>query len=188
MSTRPVEPAAEDRTADPPNVGSLGAAVRLAGRLARPRIGWALAVLGAIVIVVAWIQAADELFVARQVPYLISGGLGGLGLIVLGGVLLTTNDLYQYAGRLDRLERKVDDIHRALVAAGEIEGLHPAELSAVVVLPSGTTFHRPGCPAVSGKVTESIPPAAAMEDGRTACKLCSPLDDAAPFNDGAMAH
>lgn len=156
---------------------ALGPAVRLVARLARPRIGWVLAGLGIVAVVVAWSQTSDELFVARQVPYLISGGLGGLGLIVLGGVFLTTNDLYRYTDRLDRVERKVDDIHRALVAAGEIERFGDADLAAAVVLPSGTTFHRSGCPAVNGKAAELMTVAAAIKAGRTACKLCGPLED-----------
>lgn len=171
--------AVEDAAESNREAMSLGPAVRLVARLARPRIGWVLAGLGIVAVVVAWSQTSDELFVARQVPYLISGGLGGLGLIVLGGVFLTTNDLYRYTDRLDRVERKVDDIHRALVAAGQIEGFGEADLSAVVVLPSGTTFHRSGCPAVNGKAKELVPVATAVEAGRTACKLCGPLDDEA---------
>jgi hypothetical protein len=180
MSLRPTTASPAERpAADPQDTPTLGLAVQLVARLARPWIGWVLTALGAIAIVVGWSQTSDELFVARQVPYLISGGLGGLGLLVLGGVFLTTNDLYRYTDRLDRVERKVDDIHRALVAAGEIPELDAAELSVVEVLPAGTTFHRSGCPAVNGKATDVMPPTAAMEAGRTACKLCSPLDEEA---------
>lgn len=166
--------------AGPADQTSLGSAVRLVAALARPRIGWILAGLGVLAIFIAWVQAADELFVARQIPYVISGGLGGLGLIVLGGVLLHAHDLYRYTDRLDRVEQKVDDIHRAMVAAGEIVGLGEAD-GAVVMLPTGSTYHVSSCPAIKGKQTTTIDSAeAAAQQGRAACKLCAPPDATAP--------
>lgn len=153
---------------------ALGPAVRAAAVLARPRLGWAAAILGVLALVVAWVGAADEVFVSRQIPYLISGGLGGLGLIVLGGVLLSTHDLYRYAERLDRMERKVDDIHRVLVEAWDMEPVDAATAAEVVALPRGTTYHRPGCAAVQGKDATHIDVASATGAGLLACKLCSP--------------
>jgi len=153
---------------------ALGPAVRAAAVLARPRLGWAAAGLGVIALLIGWAGTADEVFVSRQVPFLISGGLGGLGLIVIGGVLLATHDLYGYAERLDRVERKVDDIHRALVAAGPLDVPAEEPASEVVVLPRGSTYHRAGCAAVQGKDTERLDALGATRDGLSPCKLCSP--------------
>lgn len=47
-------------------------------------IGLALATVGAILIALAWVQTADQLEVGRQVPYLLSAGFTGMGLIVVG--------------------------------------------------------------------------------------------------------
>ena len=44
----------------------------------RPYAGWGLAVLGAVFIVVGWIGISGESLVAKQMPYLISGGVGGV--------------------------------------------------------------------------------------------------------------
>lgn len=50
--------------------------------------GIGLAVAGFVLISFAWGQAASREAVALQVPYLISGGLTGLGLIVLGATTI----------------------------------------------------------------------------------------------------
>jgi hypothetical protein len=52
-------------------------------------MGIAIAVIGFVLLAVAWGGVAGEDNVARQVPYLISGGLFGLGLIMVG--LTTVN-------------------------------------------------------------------------------------------------
>ena len=47
-------------------------------------IGIALAAIGFVSVMVAWSQSAAETNVALQIPYLISGGMVGLGLIMVG--------------------------------------------------------------------------------------------------------
>lgn len=132
-----------------PGNADLGPALRAVALVARPRVGWALAALGLIGLVVAWAGVSGEIFVARQVPYVVSGGLGGIALIVLAGVLLGTHDLYGYAARLDRVEQKVDDIHRVLVMAWEERAgasLDVGEAAGgglvVAALPKGASYHR----------------------------------------------
>jgi hypothetical protein len=48
----------------------------------------ALMVLGLAVILIGWAGAADATVVEEQVPYLISGGLLGLGLTIIGALTL----------------------------------------------------------------------------------------------------
>ncbi len=48
------------------------------------RLGLALPVLGVVLILVAWWNAAGTRYVADQMPMLISGGLFGLALIIVG--------------------------------------------------------------------------------------------------------
>lgn len=162
-------------------IAELGPALRAVALVARPRVGWALAVLGLIGLVVAWAGVSDEIFVARQVPYVVSGGLGGIALIVLAGVLLGTHDLYSYAARLDRLEEKVDDIHRVLVMAWEDRagtsldvGGAAGEGLVVAALPKGTSYHRLDCAAVQGKAVDHVPAQQAVRLGLSSCKLCDP--------------
>ncbi len=50
-------------------------------------VGGALVVAGFVVVVIGWAGASRTVLVAGQIPYLISGGLIGLGLIFLGAFL-----------------------------------------------------------------------------------------------------
>jgi len=47
-------------------------------------IGIVLAALGFVLIMIAWGQTAQETNVALQIPYLVSGGLTGLALVMVG--------------------------------------------------------------------------------------------------------
>lgn len=48
------------------------------------KLGFALPIVGVVLIVAAWWQAAGTQYVADQMPMLISGGLFGLALIIVG--------------------------------------------------------------------------------------------------------
>ena len=48
------------------------------------KIGLALPIIGLALVLLAWFQASDTPYVADQIPMLISGGLLGLGLAMLG--------------------------------------------------------------------------------------------------------
>ncbi len=52
------------------------------------RLGLGFCLLGFIVIAIAWNGAAGVDYTQGQVPYLISGGLGGLCLVVVGAALV----------------------------------------------------------------------------------------------------
>jgi hypothetical protein len=47
-------------------------------------LGVAVAVIGFVLVLFAWGQSAGETNVALQIPYLISGGMVGLGMIMVG--------------------------------------------------------------------------------------------------------
>jgi hypothetical protein len=53
--------------------------------------------------------------VAKQLPYVISGGIGGIALVGVGAVFLGTEELRRDSGRLDRLERMVLELHAVLL-------------------------------------------------------------------------
>src|SRR3954471_16788327 len=77
---------------------------RWVGRATRPVVGWVLAGLGVIAILIGYLGISRESLVARQLPYLISGGIGGIALVGAGAALVATEDLRRFRTRLDRLE------------------------------------------------------------------------------------
>src|SRR5579875_1656596 len=76
----------------------------------RPVVGWALAALGALALFLGWFGVSGQALTAKQLPYLVSGGLVGIALIVMAGVFLATEDWRRQVVRLEVLERKVDDL------------------------------------------------------------------------------
>jgi len=79
-------------------------------------VGALLGLAGAIAIIAAWFRVRDLLEVADQVPILVSGGMGGLAMIVGGMWLLRSheNDLLfrHMQDTAERLERVEEDVAR----------------------------------------------------------------------------
>jgi drug/metabolite transporter (DMT)-like permease len=85
---------------------------------------------GGVAILVAWYQVRDLPQVFLQMPYLISGGVGGAVLIGLGAALLITQDFRDDKQRLSALERKISELEDVVVTQAEIIGEAIAILSA----------------------------------------------------------
>jgi hypothetical protein len=81
----------------------------------RPRLGWILTGLGALAIVIGYLGVSTRVLVAEQLPYVISGGIGGIALVIVGGVFLATDDTHNSVERLDELAAEVRQLH-AMVA------------------------------------------------------------------------
>src|SRR4051812_21212695 len=121
----------------------------------RPVLGYVLMGFGLLALFLGWYGVSGESVVAKQLPYLASGGLLGLALVVLGGRFMTMQDLRRDSGRLDRLETMVNELHAALLARPDAPGrvAHSQETAAAagrassngssdyVVLPGGQSFH-----------------------------------------------
>lgn len=77
------------------------------------RVQWdrALAVTlftaGALALVIGWTGISDEVFAARQLPYLLSGGIGGLFLLGAGATLWLSADLRDEWHQLRRIEHRM---------------------------------------------------------------------------------
>ena len=69
------------------------------------RVGaWVAIVLGAIAVLVGWFGVSDTGYVFEQMPYIVSGGIGGLFLLGLGVALLLSADLRDEWRKLDAIE------------------------------------------------------------------------------------
>jgi hypothetical protein len=71
----------------------------------RDRVGaWCSVGLGAIVLLLGWVGVSGTPFPAEQIPYIVSGGLGGLFLLGFGALLWLSADLRDEWRKLDAIE------------------------------------------------------------------------------------
>lgn len=180
---------------------------RWAAGAVRPWAAWILVAAGVIAIIVGWYGVSGQALVAKQLPYLISGGLLGVALVGIGAAMLSAERRRQDAGRIERLEEMVADLRAVLLAEPEassrldllaypeVSSASGSELSRgsraataarsdngsaaagnqVVAIPTGTTFHSPGCQMVRGK--DGVAPVnqrAISERGLSPCRICEP--------------
>jgi hypothetical protein len=70
------------------------------------RAGAVLAVLlGAAALVLGWFGVSGKVLPAEQIPYVVSGGLGGIFLLGVGSVLWLSADIRDEWRKLDELDR-----------------------------------------------------------------------------------
>ncbi|MGH9184637.1 MAG: hypothetical protein ACRD0U_02295 [Acidimicrobiales bacterium] len=141
-------------------------------RVSRPVVGWAFVVLGGILLIAGYWGVAHEALVAKQVPYLVSGGIGGMVLVGVGAFVLGSHDVRQQLERVERLEELVQDLHRTLLEPA----VSPAEPSrnGFVALERGHSYHRPGCPMVAGKDAPAVDTESIERRHLEPCSLCEP--------------
>jgi len=84
-------------------------------------VGWACVALGLLFILLGWFGVSGDPNVARQLPYLASGGLGGLAFVIVGAGLLISEDLRSDRRRLGRIESALLDL-RDLVESQSSNG------------------------------------------------------------------
>jgi hypothetical protein len=162
-------------------------------------VGWVLTVIGLLAIFLGWFGLSGQALVAKQLPFLISGGIGGIALVAIGAVILGTEDLRKDSGRLDRLEKQIAQLHAVLLARADApdvslaeteeesarhpNGKHERDLygpepddEELVALPGAATFHRPGCAMVEGKPElETISEDVVRDESLKPCRLCDPV-------------
>ena len=155
-------------------------------RATRPVWGWSLVGLGLIFVLVGYLGISREAVVAKQLPYLISGGIGGIALVGFGAMLVGTEDLKRTQERIDHLEGLVEDLHAALLSRpdaptlassnGEAGGRgerRPA--AAFLALPSGQSYHLADCSMIEGKPeARRVTPAVVRRQKLKPCRLCEP--------------
>jgi hypothetical protein len=168
---------------------------RWVGKATRPVIGWILIGLAAVFILVGWIGVSGTPIVAKQIPFVVSGGIAGVFLAVAGAYFLGTEELRKDSGRLDRLERMVTELHAALLVredaaadepAAEVEEAGPVTAAAeqdgaatngraYVRLTGSDLYHRADCTMVAAKAgTARVAPSTIRRRSLTPCSLCEP--------------
>ena len=132
---------------------------------------------GLVAIVLGWWGAAHTPFVFEQIPYLISGGLLGSGLMTAGGLLYLGSWLARLAEQQreegDKLREALKGIRQeieylpGLVSGGETRTAERA----FVATRTGTMFHVADCSVVKDR---SDLRDVSADDGLDPCKLCNP--------------
>ncbi len=144
----------------------------------RPYFGWVLAALGAVSLFLGWYGVSGEALTAKQLPYLVSGGLTGIALIVMAGVFLATDDVRRQLRRVDDLERKLDDLYRLFVddvRAMDAGAAPPTASGTLVALPGGSSYHRSDCALVAGKSgADEVSAAVIARRSLKPCRICEP--------------
>lgn len=168
---------------------------KAAGSVPRERallvVGGVLLPLGVLLVLVGWLGVARTPLVFEQVPYVVSGGMLGLAVVVIGGfvyfsywqtlvVKALRDNQSELGATLLRIEALMAEQRSATAAPGDGTAVVPAQPgprsggSALVATASGTMLHRPQCAVVAGR--ESLREVTAETRGLTPCSLCQPLD------------
>ncbi len=143
-------------------------------------VGAGLVIIGVPVIILGWYGASHTPYVFEQVPYLISGGLLGLALAVVGGLFYfaywITRQIQETRRQSDLTREALAEIRDLLADRAIATSSAPARASgngAFVATAKGTMFHRADCVVVAGRDDlHDVEPGAA---GLAPCKICEPL-------------
>lgn len=69
---------------------------------------WVAVALGALAVILGWVGVTGTPYTFEQIPYIISGGLGGLFLLGVGAMLWISADMRDEWRKLDELVRLQD--------------------------------------------------------------------------------
>jgi hypothetical protein len=146
--------------------------------------------VGVVLVVLGWWGAARTPFVFEQIPYMISGGLLGVGLLTAGGLLYVGSWLSKLAEvqrdegekTRDMLSGMRDDLRMLPHAMGGSMDGNGSGRSIFTPRPNlvatrtGSMYHVEGCSVVAGR--NDLREVTGDEEGLKPCKLCQP--DAEP--------
>jgi len=148
-------------------------------------VGGILVPLGFVLVILGWAGASHTVNSWERIPYMISGGLLGLGLIFAGGFTYFAYWLTQlvYTARrdasdtrviLERIEQLIASGASLSAASAPAATAAPARTGSTTYLATatGTMYHRPDCPAVAGR--DNLREVSGDEEGLTPCRICEP--------------
>jgi hypothetical protein len=70
-------------------------------------LAFVLVAAGVAALVVGWVGVSGHAYAAAQLPYIISGGIGGIFLLGVGATLWLSADLRDEWRKLDRIEEAI---------------------------------------------------------------------------------
>ena len=140
--------------------------VLIAGAVMVP-VGIALILLG-------WYGAAHKSLIIQQFPYLISGGILGLGLMITGGLAYfgywITRLVHENRDHTQQIIVAIEAL--GILALEEEGGVGPVGDGMLVATATGSMLHRPDCPVVANR--DGVRSVKADAPGFEPCKICEP--------------
>ena len=147
-------------------------------------LGGVLVPLGLLCVVLGWVGASRTVLLFEQLPYIASGGLLGLALVVAGGFVYWSywqtllvrearSDRADTAAAFSRLEALLERALEVQAAGATAPAVAAEPELDLVVTPRGTMLHRRDCEVVLGR--EDLKPASPDMRGARPCRLCDPL-------------
>lgn len=145
-------------------------------------VGFICVLLGFIALFLGYQGAATNPIVEAQIPFVISGGLAGLGFLLLGGIGIAAGVVLRVTGEIrTELHQTREAITRGSSAMSQVplaklEAAAPVTTNgAVVVSPSGSSYHLPTCRLVERVDSVSkVAVAEATSQGFQPCRVCNP--------------
>ena len=132
--------------------------------------GAVLPLLGVLALLGGWYGVSHTARVWRQTPYVVSGGLLGLGLIFLGGFAYFAYWLTKIVEQSQRQTAVLERIEAALTGREHATGADDE-----IVVAADGVVHRADCPLLAGRqdVRPASPGGSIGPDART-CPVCRP--------------
>ena len=132
-------------------------------------LGLVFLLAGFVVVGLGWNGMAKNACADCQLPYLLSGGAAGLGLILLGATLILAAQFRDERLKLAETLKAVGTaVSKAVTSGGSVA---PGEL----VVAGKSTYHRPGCRLVEGKTdVDFVSVEVARLNGLSPCRVCGP--------------
>ena len=139
--------------------------------------------LGAILVMLGWFGASHTGRLFEQIPYMISGGLFGLVLVIAGGFCyfgfwltrLVSDERHQSHQLLEALGRIEAQLAKGSNGSnGRSSAETPAGRPEFVATVKGTLYHRPDCQVVADRNPQDLRAVRAGARGRTPCRICLP--------------
>ena len=135
------------------------------------KLGLAFCVAGLALIWAGWNGAASYDDVPSQLPYVISGGVAGMALVVIGVGLLVIQS--QRADRV-QIEANLVELRAILDRMTGVPASNGADAGETLVVAGPGAYHRPTCKLVAGRDLRRLTPQQAGAAGLEPCRTCSP--------------
>jgi hypothetical protein len=176
---------------------------RLVVDVVRALRGWVVAAAGGVLLLGCYLGVSKETDPGLQLPYIVSGGFGGLALVLVGSALLVADRLDASQAGQGRVASQVDDLHALIIAAAGTDlttqppavpaatqptisgpvteepavaaaAAVPADDRSLYAVPTGRTFHRASCELLAGKPAQAVDDGQIGSRGLSPCSVCAP--------------